>query len=135
MADLAAIAGGFQTRLETVSGLHAYSEWPDGFQAPGAIVLPAEPFIVDATFDGGFDAEWDILVMVTRAGGDARSQVSLLSYFATSGSGSIRAAILGDATLGGTVASLIPLQVYGYGVYKHSGVSYAGMKYRWRTLT
>ena len=134
MADWANIAGGFQTRLETITGLRAYSEWPDQFNAPGAIVIPAPVFINDATFDGGFDATFDILVMVARAGGDARSQVSLLSYFATSGSSSIRAAILAAPTLGGTCSDVVPGEVFGYGTYEHAGVTYSGMKYRWGVL-
>lgn len=134
MADWAAIAGGFETRLATISGLHAYSEWPDQLNVPAAIVLPAEPFAEDATFDGEYDAQYDVLVLTSRASSDARSQVALLAYFATSGASSIRDAILGDKTLGGTCDDLIPAQIFGYGVYEHAGISYTGMKHRWKVL-
>jgi len=135
MADWAAVAAGFEARLATISGLHAYSEWPDQLNVPAAIVIPASPtFILDATFDGGMDAEFDIVVLTTRTGGDARSQVALLSYFASDGEHSIRAAILGDETLDGSCSDVIPLQVFGYGTYDHAGVSYTGMKARWRVL-
>ena len=134
MANWASIAGGFQTRLETITGLRAYSEWPDQFSPPGAIVIPAPTFISDSSFDGGFDATFDILVLISRSGGDARSQVSLLGYFADTGSGSVRAAILGDPTLGGTCDAVIPGEVFGYGTYEVVGVTYTGMKCRWGVL-
>lgn len=134
MADWAAIAAGLETRLATISGLHAYSEWPDQLNVPAAIVLPAEPFADDATFDGEYDAQYDVLVLTSRSGGDARSQVALLSYFATAGMASIRAAILADPTLDGTCDDVIPAQIFGYGTYEHAGVTYTGMKQRWRVL-
>lgn len=135
MADWQAIADGFAEQLNSIVGLHAYSEWPDVFDPPGVIVMPATPtFVEDATFDGEYDALFDLLVMSTRAGGDARSTVKLLSYFSDVGTSSIRAAIDADTTLGGTCSDLIPGAIFGYGTYDHAGVTYTGMKYRWKVL-
>lgn len=134
MADWAAIAAGMRDSLETITGLTAYAEWPDQLNVPAAIVIPAEPFVNDATLDGNYDATFDVLVMTSRARGDARSQVALLAYFATTGNMSIRAALLEDPTLGGTCHDIVPLEIFGYGEYAHAGIAYSGMKYRWRVL-
>lgn len=134
MADYAAIADGLQARLATISGLRAYSEWPDQLNVPAGIVLPGEPFLEDATFDGNYDATYDLLLLVNKASGDVRGTRALYAYMASTGTLSVRAALDGDTTLGGAAHDLIHMQVFGYGEYTHGTVPYLGYKHRVRVL-
>lgn len=134
MADYADIADGFETRLATIAGLRAYSEWPDQLNDPAAIVLPGDPFIEDATFDGNFDAIYDVLILVSKSSGDVRGTRALYAYIASTGASSVRAAILADPTLSGAAYDVIPMQIFGYGEYTHGGTQYLGIKSRWKVL-
>lgn len=135
MAVLNTIMDGFQTRLATISGLTAYSEWPDQPQFPFAAALLGTT--EETTFDGGEDWLVRLTVVVSAAKGRQRAMRDLAGYVDTSGSGSLVAAIEGDVTLGGAVASLIPLGWSDYGsLYSFQDINAAGVGavYTWKVL-
>jgi hypothetical protein len=92
MADVKAIRDALKTRLDAVAGLRTFDTLPDSFTPPAAIVMPAsDTFITDATFDGGEDLQFVVLVLVQKVS-DRGSQDALDTYL-SSGSADIRAAI------------------------------------------
>jgi hypothetical protein len=99
------VRDGLKTRLATISGLRVWDVIPDQVTPPGAVVGQLD-FTFDIDNARGVDlANVDVYVIVQRM--DARSgQNKLDGYLAGSGSTSIKAAIEGDRTLGGTVNTL-----------------------------
>ena len=100
---------------------------PDSPMTPCAIVLPApEDFLdFDVTFDGRDDFRLVVKALV-GAQFDRTGQTRLLGYMSRSGSTSIRAAVYGDATLGGVVSDCKVAGWRGYGDIEWAGVVYFG---------
>lgn len=100
---------------------------PDSIVTPWAICLPAQGNFVtyDVTFDGSDEFELVVKILVgteiTRT-----AQTELLGYLDRSGSTSIRAAIYGDRTLGGTVSDLKVVSAQGYNDIEWAGIPYLG---------
>ena len=122
------VRDGLKTRLQTISGLRAYDLIPDTVTPPAAVVGQLD-FTFDIDNARGLDqAQVDVLVIVQRF--SERSGQDLLdAYLAGSGAGSIKAAIEGDRTLGGTVNTL---RVTGAeaGTYESQGVEFLSYRYR-----
>jgi len=113
--------------LQTITGLRAYDLIPDTVVPPAAVVGQ-----LDFTFDidnarGVALANVDIYVIVQRM--DARSgQNKLDGYLAGSGATSIKAAIEGDRTLGGTVNTLRVTRAEA-GTYIQGDVTFLSYRY------
>ena len=107
MASIDAVRQALKTRLDGISGLNAYADWPGSFNVPGAIVLPVAPDATDRTLGNSSLTEYgfEIVMAVGMAGPLEESQRQLDDYTSPSGSKSIRAAIVGDRTLGGSAIS------------------------------
>jgi len=122
------VRDGLKTRLQTISGLRAYDLIPDTVTPPAAVVGQLD-FTFDIDNARGLDqAQVDVLVIVQRF--SERSGQDLLdSYLSGSGATSIKAAIEGDRTLGGTVNTL---RVTGAeaGTYESQGVEFLSYRYR-----
>lgn len=122
------VRDGLKTRLQTISGLRAYDLIPDTVTPPAAVVGQLD-FTFDIDNARGLDqAQVDVLVIVQRF--SERSGQDLLdSYLSGSGNTSIKAAIEGDRTLGGTVNTL---RVTGAeaGTYESQGVEFLSYRYR-----
>ncbi len=117
-----------KTALQTISGLRAYDLIPDTVVPPAAVVGQLD-FTFDIDNARGLDqAQVDVLVIVQRFS-ERAGQDKLDSYLAGSGSTSIKAAIEGDRTLGGTVNTL---RVTGAeaGTYDSQGVTFLSYRYR-----
>ncbi len=122
------VRDGLKTRLQTITGLRAYDLIPDTVVPPCAVVGQLD-FTFDIDNARGLDqAQVDVLVIVQRFS-ERAGQDKLDSYLAGSGSTSIKAAIEGDRTLGGTVNTL---RVTGAeaGTYDSQGVTFLSYRYR-----
>jgi predicted ATP-grasp superfamily ATP-dependent carboligase len=103
VASIEAVSQGIQTRLATISGLNAYESWPDTFIGPGVIVMPQAAGAEDQTLgESTVEAhDFELLVAVPNGMPMKTAQQKLSSYISNTGAASIRAAIVGDRTLGG----------------------------------
>jgi hypothetical protein len=122
------VRDGLKTRLQTISGLRAYDLIPDTVVPPCAVVGQLD-FTFDIDNARGLDqAQVDVLVIVQRFS-ERAGQDKLDAYLAGSGASSIKAAIEGDRTLGGTVNTL---RVTGAeaGTYDSQGVTFLSYRYR-----
>jgi hypothetical protein len=122
------VRDGLKTRLQTISGLRAYDLIPDTVVPPCAVVGQLD-FTFDIDNARGLDqAQVDVLVIVQRFS-ERAGQDKLDAYLAGSGSSSIKTAIEGDRTLGGTVNTL---RVTGAeaGTYDSQGVTFLSYRYR-----
>lgn len=123
--DLAALCTGIQTRLATISGLHALDRIPGSITAPCAWPQP-----VSGEYDESFEGEQALTVrIVIAAGGVAdigQAQTLLMAYLAESGAKSIKAAIEGDATLGGTVDGCRVTGWHDYGMLQMGALQFLG---------
>ena len=99
---------GLKDRLDTVSGLNAYADWPDSFHGDGAIVLDVVADGSEQTLGHSTLAmhEFEILVATSLAPGPAAALRRLNQYCDRSGAGSILAALWADRTLGGVAITL-----------------------------
>jgi hypothetical protein len=122
------VRDGLKTRLQTITGLRAYDLIPDTVVPPCAVVGQLD-FTFDIDNARGLDqAQVDVLVIVQRFS-ERAGQDKLDAYLAGSGASSIKAAIEGDRTLGGTVNTL---RVTGAeaGTYESQGIQFLSYRYR-----
>jgi hypothetical protein len=121
------VRDGIKTRLQTISGLRVWDVIPDQVTPPGAVVGQLD-FTFDIDNARGVDlANVDVYVIVQRI--DARSgQNKLDGYLAGSGASSIKAAIEGDRTLGGTVNTLRVTRAEA-GTYLQGDVTFLSYRY------
>jgi hypothetical protein len=122
------VRDGLKTRLQTITGLRAYDLIPDTVVPPCALVGQLD-FTFDIDNARGLDqAQVDVLVIVQRFS-ERAGQDKLDAYLAGTGSSSIKTAIEGDRTLGGTVNTL---RVTGAeaGTYDSQGVTFLSYRYR-----
>lgn len=125
MAVLKTVRDGLVTRLNTISGLRAYDNWPGLINIPAAIVWPASEDYEEAIGTGNI-LRFEIVIMVQIADYE-RAQEALDDYLAYSGTKSIRVAIEGDRTLAGAVQSLSVKGWRNYGQKEAvGGVAYMG---------
>ena len=125
--NVSSVRDGIKTRLATISGLRVWDVIPDQVTPPGAVVGQLD-FTFDIDNARGVDlANVDVYVIVQRM--DARSgQNKLDGYLAGSGSSSIKAAIEGDRTLGGTVNTLRVTRAEA-GTYLQGDVTFLSYRY------
>jgi len=122
------VRDGLKTRLQTITGLRAYDLIPDTVVPPCAVVGQLD-FTFDIDNARGLDqAQVDVLVIVQRSS-ERAGQDKLDAYLAGTGASSIKTAIEGDRTLGGTVNTL---RVTGAeaGTYDSQGVTFLSYRYR-----
>ena len=122
------VRDGLKTRLQTITGLRVYDLIPDTVSPPAAIVGQLD-FTFDINNARGLDqANCDILVIVQRLS-ERVAQDKLDAFLSGSGAGSIKAAIEGDRTLGGTVNTLRVISAEG-GTYDSAGSLFLSYRYR-----
>jgi hypothetical protein len=126
MASVSAIRDGLRTRLATITGLRAYDVWPDQVHAPAAMVQPVRGRYKEAL--GGVPRLTFRVVLAAAPvqRGLARGEDVLDPYLDDTGATSIKAALEGDKTLGGIVASLHAVEWDDYGLVAIGGVDYVG---------
>lgn len=96
-----ALRVGLATRLGTITGLRSYAYIPDDPNPPVAVIIP-QGITYDTVMARGMDEyEFSVLVLGSRVS-DRAGQLAMDAYCNPSGSSSIKAAIEGDKTLGGS---------------------------------
>ena len=124
---VSSVRDGIKTRLQTITGLRAYDVIPDKVTPPCAIVGQLD-FTFDIDNARGLDqASLDVYVIVQRL--DARSGQNKLDEYLGSGSSSIKSAIEGDRTLGGTVNTLRVTSAEA-GTYIEGEITFLSYRYR-----
>lgn len=127
---------GMADRLDTIAGLRVHSTIPGQFSPPAGIVgMPRR--VEQETYDRGTDRwELDVWIVVARQA-DAQSEKSLEGFLDSTGAGSVRAAVLADTTLGGTIMDLHETRaeptdfVFGTGAAE---VRYLGLEFNYLLL-
>ncbi|CAB4157227.1 hypothetical protein UFOVP688_9 [uncultured Caudovirales phage] len=128
MASISSIRTGLATRLATITGLRTAATIPDNPNPPIAIVIP-DSINFDDTFHRGMDTlNFKILVIVGRAD-ERTAQNSIDGFCATSGSSSVKAAIEGDKTLGGTAYDCRVTTMSNYGSVLIGEVTYLSCEF------
>ena len=99
MATISNVRDGLAARLNTISGLHVYDEWPDTITPPAALIRPAS-----AQYEQTFGSDWatmqiEVLVVVGLKAGLANAERALEPYISNTGTSSIRVAVAADRTL------------------------------------
>jgi len=129
MADYSAIRSGLKTRLATSSTfIQVAATVPDTVSVPAAIVQPGSPVAeYHQAFNNGLELfVFNILVLAQRF--DEEANQTLLDGF-LSGSGSIRALIEGDVTLGGTCSTCQVVSANTYGLVDINDTPFLGCEY------
>ena len=129
MTTITALRTGLATRLATISGLRTLNYVPDQINPPVAVVLPSS-ISYDTTFVRAADEyRFDVVVIVARAD-EETAQKYLDAYCASSGAGSVKAAVEGDVTLGGAaqttrVTDLMSYQVLAVGETQYLAATFS----------
>ena len=128
MATIAEIRSGLKTRLATISGLRTTDTVPDVINPPVAIVMP-QTVTYDETMRRGLATyTFTVMVIVGRAS-ERSAQTALDSFVAQTGATSVKAAIEGDKTLGGTVFDTRVTTMRSYGSTTQGDVLYLATEF------
>lgn len=102
--DVGGVMEGLATRLRTIEGLRVFGYPADQINPPAAVVaFPEGEIEYDA--DGGSDrAEFLVYLVVGRVS-ERSAYAALAVHLSGAGTGSVKAAIEGDPTLGGGAAA------------------------------
>lgn len=128
MGTLSAIRDGLKTRLATISGLRTHDTVPEQVAVPAAVVGAPELIAFDTTYRGCSRYVIPVRVYASKAS-ERTGQDKLDGYLNYSGTGSVKAAIEGDVTLGGAAQTTRVTEARGYGVYEVAGVQYLGAEF------
>jgi hypothetical protein len=100
-----AVRQGLSAALDTITGLRCFDYVPDTVAPPAAVVEPVEVMFDEAMRRGLDVYKCYALVIVGRMSERSASD-RLDAYLASSGAGSVKAAIEADRTLGGACSTL-----------------------------
>ena len=128
LANIANIRTGIATRLATISGLRVAATQPDNPNPPLAVVIP-DGTKYDDTFGRGMDTTTFRIILIVSRAAEKQAQNSLDAYCATTGTTSIKAAVEGDKTLGGTVFDCRVTEMRNYGQISVGDVTYLGCEF------
>ncbi len=135
--DLSAIRDGLKTRLATITSLanRCHDVWPDSVNVPAALVKPVSLEFHESFGDATVGTFEVVLLAAALDQGFARGQDTLDAYLNETGTSSVKAAIEGDKTLGGTVDDCTVLRWHDYGQIVVNGVSYLGVIFDVEVIT
>jgi hypothetical protein len=128
LASITNIRAGLATRLATISGLRTSSTQPDNPNPPIAVIIP-DNTRYDDTFGRGMDTTTFRIILIVSRAAEKYAQKKLDTYVSTTGSTSIKAAIEGDRTLGGTVFDCRVTEMRNYGQISVGDVTYLGCEF------
>jgi len=114
MTTMTELRAGIATRLATISGLRTSATLPDQPNPPIAVVFP-ERVIYDQAFGRGSDEYTFVVLVIVGRIAERTAQTSLDTYCNPSGGSSIKAAIEGEATLGGKAIDCRVTEMRGQG--------------------
>ena len=133
--NLTSIRAELETRLAGITGLHAYSEWPDKPEFPAALVTSGDPYIEPhLTFGSNHAMTVNLVVTiaVAAAAGVDYSQQALDGYVAEA----LLDAVYGtDRTLGGLVQDTLGVEISGLKQIPIAGASYVGHELSLQLIT
>jgi hypothetical protein len=128
MASITNIRSGLATRLATITGLRTAATMPDNPNPPIAIVIP-DNINFDNAFQRGMDTLTFRIFLVVGRADERTAQNSLDAYCATTGTSSIKAAIEGDKTLGGSAYNCRVTDMRNYGSVLIGEVTYLSCEF------
>ncbi len=128
MASITNIRSGLATRLGTITGLRTAATMPDNPNPPIAIVIP-DNINFDNAFQRGMDTLTFRIFLVVGRADERTAQNSLDAYCATTGTSSIKAAIEGDKTLGGSAYNCRVTDMRNYGSVLIGEVTYLSCEF------
>jgi hypothetical protein len=133
VADLTEIRTALAAQIDAhCAGLRTMPQARGSVQPPVAIILPASPLIpaYGQTLDGALAISLNILVVISDAATDERTQRALDTYLGigTGETESIPNAIMADPSLGGTVHFCEPVSAGSYGRISYAGQEYFGAR-------
>jgi hypothetical protein len=128
LASITNIRAGLATRLGTISGLRTSATQPDNPNPPIAVIIP-DNTRYDDTFGRGMDTTTFRIILIVSRVAEKQAQNALDAYCATTGSSSIKAAIEGDKTLGGSVFDCRVIEMRNYGQIPIGDVTYLGCEF------
>ncbi|HEY7822238.1 MAG TPA: hypothetical protein VIG24_05375 [Acidimicrobiia bacterium] len=126
MSSIEAMRDGIATRLGTISGLRVSATFLDSPRPPVAMVLP-DRVDYDLNANRGADTFiFTVSLLVGRAD-DRAAQRNIDAYVV--GSGSVKAAIESDRTLGGAANTCRVTEMRNYGQVNIGDVVYLGVEF------
>lgn len=128
MATIPQLRDALEAALLTVPGLRASSVVLDSISPPIAVVGPPGIAYDMAMAQGASRYTFPIRVYASRASEKA-GQDRLDAYLSPTGTGSVKAAIEADPSLGGAAMTVRVTQAQGYGVYEVAGIPYIGAEF------
>ncbi len=129
MATITQVRSGLATRLATITGLTVYETVTPTPVVPCVFIRPADGDYDVTMASGGDIARFEITLLASAAGGPWDvAQDKIDAYLTRSGSGTIRGAIQGDVTLGGTAHSTRVTGWRDYGTLAYGGAEYFGVR-------
>jgi len=122
------IRAGIDTRLATISGLYHSAYGPDAVnEFPFAFVLPSNDIQTGMVMSGvGLMGHFHVVILDRIAAGLDPAQSSIDAYISPAGTSSIKTAIEGDKSLGGTADTLWVDSISDYDVVEYGGNKYMG---------
>jgi hypothetical protein len=105
-STISQVGAGLKTRLETITGLRAFSYQPEQLNPPTAFPVLSSVNYHRAFSGGDVETYWQIRVIVGRWT-DRTAHALLDDFLSFDGAKSIRAAVEGDKTLGGVCQTLV----------------------------
>lgn len=116
-ATLAEIRAGLETRLATIPNVNTAAYMSDSPNDLTLQVMGPDLIEYDLAMHRGLD-RWTIIIQAFSGSPDSTAaQENLDSWLAPTGANSVKAAIEGDATLGGIVQGARVMRSSGYRVY------------------
>jgi hypothetical protein len=131
MTSIAAIRDGLKTRLATIAGLHCYDTVPGSIMSPAAVVAPAagEFLRYDQSMGpAGVDTLTMTVTLFVANTDTQQAQESLDAYLHDTDATSVRAAIAGGGTLGGTADFAVLETARNYGIVKFGEIEYLSVE-------
>ena len=116
-ATMAQIRSGLNTRLATISGIQTSAYMLDSPVPPTIQVMGPEVVEYDDAMQRGLDTYTIVLQAFAGTPESQAAQTIVDGWLAPSGSTSVKAAVEGDITLGGVVASARVARANGYRIY------------------
>lgn len=126
MATINDLKDGIATRLSTITGLRAHSFQPDRITPPMATVFP-DRVEYDLNARRGADTFFFIVQVLVGRADDRAAQRNIDAY--VNGSGSVKAAIEADRTLGGVANTCRVTEMRNYQQVIYGDTVYLGCEF------
>lgn len=126
MASVSTIRTALASSMNTISGLRTSATVPDAPRPPQAIVMP-DRIDYDLNMMRGADRFYFTIILLVARADDRAAQNNLDAYI--TGTGSIKAAVEADRTLGGVVDTVRVTQMRNYAAVSVGEVLYLGAEF------